>query len=96
MSNKILDKKDVKLKFSTRLQQLCKAWQEMNRGPLMHRQKILQSWSSGYYDEGYSRDHQINLIDRGISTVVPFLVEGNPRVMVETNFANVKPWAYIN
>jgi hypothetical protein len=36
----------------------------------------------------------INLIDRGVFTVVPYLVEGDPKVMVETKIANCRSWAF--
>lgn len=80
--------------FAARLQKLALAWQTLNAGPLKHRQKCLQAWASGFYDEGYNRTHTLNLIDRGVSTLVPFLVEGNPRVMVESRVTNYRPWAY--
>jgi hypothetical protein len=72
-----------------------KSWQDIAEAPLKHRNKLLRLQASGFYNLGYSRTHQINLVDRGVSTIVPFLVEGNPRVLVETMFANLKPWAYI-
>lgn len=78
----------------SRLQMLVRAWQELNKTPLKHRKKMLLNWASGYFKEGYSRNHPFNLIDRGVSTIVPFLIEGNPRILVETAIPNVRPWAY--
>lgn len=90
-----LKKEDKKRRFAARLQQLVKAWLDISEPALAHRQKMLKCWASGYYQKGYTRDHQINLIDRGVGTLVPFLVEGNPKVLVETRIANLRPWAYI-
>lgn len=95
MPNKILEDTDVKRNFAARLQCIVKAWQDVAESSLNHRNKLLRMWASGYYTSGYARTHQINLVDRGVSTIVPFLVEGNPKVMVDTLFANLKPWAYI-
>lgn len=95
MANKILTEKDVKRKFAARLQCLVKAWKDIANPALDHRQRLLALWASGFYDEGYTRTHQVNLVDRGVGSIVPFLVEGNPRVLVETLFANLRPWAYV-
>lgn len=94
-SHPILDKENKKRRFAARLQQLCKAWKDIAEEPLDKRQRILRSLASGFFQKGYTRTHQINLIDRGVSTLVPFLVEGNPRVLVESRIANLRPWAYI-
>lgn len=81
-------------KFEVRVQRLTRAWQKRQEVPLQKRQKLLALWASGFYDAGYGREHLINLIDRGIFTVVPYLVEGNPKVLVETKIANCRPWAF--
>ncbi|TET14309.1 MAG: hypothetical protein E3J77_04925, partial [Actinobacteria bacterium] len=88
-------KKDVKASFASRLQQMAKLWMKKNETVLKHQQKLLKLWASGFYEDGYSRDHLINLIDRGIYSIVPYLVEGNPKIMVETLIGNYRPWAYI-
>ena len=83
-----------KERFEVRLQHLVKAWQKRQEAPLQKRQKLLALWASGYFDEGYGREHLINLIDRGVYSIVPYLVEGNPRIMVETLVANLRPLAF--
>jgi len=90
----IIDEDNVKMKFPRRLQELCKVWQIKNKSFLDHQQKLLRLWASGFFDGGYGREHLINLIDRGVYTIVPYLVEGNPRVMVETPVPNYRSWAY--
>lgn len=84
---------DKKTKFEVRLQKLAKAWQKRMEAPLQKRQKLLALWASGFFDSGYQREHMINLIDRGVFTIVPYLVEGNPKLMVDTLVANLRPWA---
>ena len=81
-------------KFEVRVQKLARAWQRRMEAPLEKRSKLLALWASGYYDKGYQRSHMINLIDRGTFTIVPYLIEGNPRLMVETLVGNLRPWAF--
>ena len=80
--------------FEVRLQKLAKAWQRRQEAPLAKRQKLLALWASGFFDMKYDRSHLINLIDRGVFTIVPYLVEGTPKIMVDTKMANCKPWAF--
>jgi len=81
-------------RFEVRLQKLVRAWQKRIETPLQKRQKLLALWASGFFDSRYSRQHLINLIDRGVFTIVPYLVEGNPKILVETKIANCRPWAF--
>ena len=81
-------------KFEKRCQRLTVAWQKRQEEPLKKRQKLLALWASGFFDGGYARQHLINLIDRGVFTIVPYLVEGNPKILVETKIANCRPWAF--
>lgn len=81
-------------RFEKRCQKLVRAWQKRQETPLQKRQKLLALWASGFFDAGYGREHLINLIDRGVFTIVPYLVEGNPKLLVETKIANCRPWAF--
>ncbi len=81
-------------KFEKRCQRLVEAWQKRQEAPLAKRQKLLALWASGFFDESYGREHLINLIDRGVFTIVPYLVEGNPKILVETHMGNCRPWAF--
>ena len=89
-----LYEKDVRTPFARRLQKLAKAWQRRVEAPLKKRQSLLALWASGYFNDGYTREHLINLIDRGVFTIVPYLVEGNPKVHVETKVPNLRPYAF--
>jgi hypothetical protein len=89
-----LYKKDNKMSFPLRLQKLSKLWQKKNDTIQKHQLKVLKLWASGFFDDKYSREHLINLIDRGVFTIVPYLVEGNPKAMVETLASNYRSWAY--
>ncbi len=79
--------------FVERLQDLIETWKVFAGPALEKRESLLKLRASGFYDEKYGRRHVLNLINRGISTIVPFLVEGNPQVMVETMVLEYKPWS---
>jgi hypothetical protein len=83
-----------KKNFVQRIQELVELWKEIAKPSLRRRKKLLELRASGYYDETDGRQHVLNLTDRGVSTIVPFLVEGNPRVLVETQVFEYRPWAY--
>jgi hypothetical protein len=89
-----LNTPNAKLNFVRRLQRTVKTWQKLAEAPVKHSLKLWQAVASGYYDSGYARTHTINLVDRGVNTMVPFLVEGTPRVMVETKIPEYQPWAF--
>jgi len=85
---------NVSLSIPARLQKMQKAWSKINEPVLKHRKKLLDLYASGYYQSGYSREHLINLINRGVSTIVPYLVEGDPRILVNTPAPLLRPWAH--
>lgn len=72
-------------KFEERIQIMAKAWFEKWKDPHAHSHRLLANYASGYFNRREARSHPVNLTDRGVSTIVPFLVEGNPKVMVEPN-----------
>lgn len=82
-AQKTLDEYNIRQKYPARLQTLCAAWTKKWEGPLAHTQALAKLWASGYFDKGYGRWHLVNLMNRGISTVVAFLCEGNPKVLIE-------------
>ena len=83
-----------RMNFVRRLQRMCRAWQKLSEPALLHAGKMWQAIASGYYDTGYARTHSVNLLDRGVNTMVPFLVEGDPRILVETKIPEYTGWAY--
>lgn len=90
----ILDKKNVRLGFPERLQEGIKVWQKMAEPTLKHRNKMLGYDVNGYFSS--SDEHSlrpINLTDRGVNTITPYLVMGNPSVIVNTRIPQLQPWA---
>jgi hypothetical protein len=86
--------KDKDFNFAARLQKQSKLWQKKNENIQLHQQKLLKLWASGFFDGKYAREHLINLLDRGVFTIVPYLVEGDPKCLVETLVLNYKSFAY--
>lgn len=91
----LLSETNKKLKFPRRLQLVAKSWGVLVKPMLQKRQQMFKMWAAGYYSERRGAYHTINLLGRGVDTVVPFLVEGNPRFMVESRAGNYRRWAYI-
>lgn len=91
--NKPFDDYQGSKSFPARLQELVLAWQKLSEAPLKHRKTLIKLRSSGYYDPQYTKWHVLNLVDRGISTIVPFLIEGSPKVNVSTRVLNYRPFA---
>lgn len=93
-SKDIFAEQDLKKNFVARLQELAGMWQKKWSAVMEHRQTLLKLWASGYYDRGYQREHLINLVDRGVSTIVPYFIEGDPRIMVEPLAPKLRPYAH--
>jgi hypothetical protein len=85
-----------KLSFTRRLQRATKAWDKMMEPMLDHRKKMFIYYASGYYGDEDSRKwlHILNLIDRGVSILVPFLAGQNPKVLVSSKPPQLRGWAY--
>jgi hypothetical protein len=90
-----LKEANKRIKFPRRLQLIQKSWGILSKDTLAHRQRMFKSWAAGYYTAGRSPYHTINLMGRGVDTIVPFLVEGTPRFLVESRVANLRPQGYI-
>jgi len=92
-ANKIIDEKNISQRYEARLQTLAAAWGKKWEGALDHTQRLTRLWASGYFDKGYARWHLINLMNRGVSTVVSYLCEGNPKVLVEPKAPKLRYYA---
>lgn len=92
---KILDEKDVRTSFPNRLVKAIGICQRKMEPVLANRNKMLQGWLAGYLEAAPTQhQHMINLIDRGMKILVPYLVMANPKVLVKTRFTELRPWAY--
>ena len=80
--------------FVPRVQRAIKTWRKMNEPILKHRQTMLYHYASGYFERGKTKRHVMNLIDRGVGIVVPYLSMSNPHALVSTRIPQLTPWAY--
>ena len=74
----------MKIPFPQRLQQAVRRWQEYTKPMRLCRKRMLQHYANGWYSGGTSfhSSMPINLIDRGVSIIAPYLVARNPRCMI--------------
>ena len=93
-----MDTKDATpaVSFPKRLRRATDAWDRIQKVPLAHRSTMLSRWASNFFELGaeYSTPHTMNLIDRAISILVPYLAMSNPGVIVNTKFPEHKHLAY--
>jgi hypothetical protein len=92
-TNPLLER-NTRLNFVKRLQKTANTWQRFIDPALKHSYKMWKAVAAGYYDDNRGAMSPVNLMDRGISTLVPFLVDGPPKVLVETKIPEYRPWAY--
>jgi hypothetical protein len=92
----ILKEKNVRLSFPQRLVKGTKTWQTVVRPTLAKRAMMLRALESGYFsrgEDGEGSSHPINLIDRGLSILIPYLVMSNPQLLITTKKKELRPFA---
>ena len=62
---------------------------------LKHRNQMLDYATAGFYKQSKTEPHILNLTDRGIGIVVPYLTMSNPQVAVSTRLNPLRYWANI-
>ena len=75
----------VRIPYPMRLMEAVRKWFEYTKPMREIRFKMLQLYANGYYSGADMKSRSplpINLIDRGVQTLGPFLVAHNPRVKV--------------
>jgi len=94
MASAIKDK-NVKQSFPKRLMSGTKTWNKVIEPALRNRQIMLRALESGYFrGEGKeAKSHPINLIERGLNILVPYLVMNNPHLLITTKKNQYKPFA---
>jgi len=90
------NKQPSTMPFTRRIQRAIAAWQKMMEPMLEHRRRMLSYYASGYYSNQKPKKyaHILNLIDRGVSILLPFLVGQNPRIIVNSKSPRLRGWAY--
>jgi hypothetical protein len=91
--------KAVYIPFPVRLQRGAAQWMTYTKSMRETRNNMLRHYANSWFGGGASHiTMPINLIDRGVSILVPFLVSQNPKVLVQPkggmNNTNLHPFAY--
>lgn len=95
----ILNEKNVKANFPRRLVIGSKTWTKEIAGPaLANRILMLRALESGYFtknakDTSIDKSHPVNLLDRGLSILLPYLVMSNPRLLITSKKQEYRPFA---
>lgn len=76
--------KKVPVPFVSRCQRAVKVWQKYSMPMKKCRSRMLKHYENGWFKGGTEgRNPQpLNLIDRGVSIIMPFLVSNNPKTLV--------------
>lgn len=85
--------KDVRRSFTQRLVEATKVCDKMVEPTLKKRKKMLDVWTAGYYNSEVTEPRTINLTDRGIGILAPYLVMSDPRAMIGTKHTQLRPYA---
>lgn len=92
----LLKEHDVKKSFTSRIRDGAEVWVRSSKSRLKKRNRMMGAWTSGYFGQGDGNGsvHTMNLIDRAIGILVPYLSMSNPVVNCEARVPQLKPWAY--
>ena len=86
------------VKFLTRLHRAIKVWEDYSRPMRTCVKLMLEHYANKWYQGGRGRSNiPINLVERGVKILAPFLVARNPKVMVTPKRGiqakNLRPFA---
>ncbi|MHA2350333.1 MAG: hypothetical protein ACXADL_11975 [Candidatus Thorarchaeota archaeon] len=75
--------KDVKTKFPVRVQQAIVGWHQYTEPTRKLRHKMHAQYAGGYFENKVGETQPMNLIDRYVNIIAPYLVSQNPRVNID-------------
>lgn len=90
------DKRDVRKYFPCRVQDSAEQWKIQTQDMRKLRIKMLAHYAGGYFEGKSKGDQQpLNLIDRGVQIIGPYLVGGPPKVLIDAkrNLSANRPFA---
>ena len=90
------DKKDVRKYFPRRVQENAEQWKIQTEDMRKLRIKMLAHYAGGWFSGKSKGDQQpLNLIDRGVQIIGPYLVGGPPKVLIDAKrgLASNRPFA---
>jgi hypothetical protein len=83
MANKLRKERNVKDSFPVRLQKAVVSWDQYTEPTRKLRRKMHQQYASGWFENKAGESQPMNLIDRFVNIVCPYLVSQNPRVLID-------------
>jgi len=94
----IIHEKNVRASFPQRLVSGSKSWYKIVEPALVNRMLMLRAIEAGYFSgkakqHGISKSHPINLMDRSLSILIPYLVMSNPRLLITSKKSEYRPFA---
>ncbi|KKL71037.1 hypothetical protein LCGC14_2098930, partial [marine sediment metagenome] len=94
----IIHEKNVRATFPQRLVQGAKSWYKIVEPVLVNRMLMLKAVEAGYFSgkskkHGINRSHPINLMDRSLSILIPYLIMSNPKLLITSKKTEYRPFA---
>ena len=94
----IIHEKNVRATFPQRLVQGAKSWYPIVEPALVNRMLMLKAVEAGYFSgkskqHGIDKSHPINLMDRSLSILIPYLIMSNPELLITSKKKEYRPFA---
>lgn len=89
-----LKERNIRKSFESRLVEMIHSWKKFMSPMLEKRNKMISIWGSRYFQDGLVPSRILNLTERAIGILAPYLVMSNPKALVTTRFKNLRPFAY--
>jgi hypothetical protein len=83
VANKLRDEKNVRDSFPVRLQKAAVNWARYTEPTRKLRKKMHKEYASGWFENKSGESQPMNLIDRFVNIICPYLVSQNPRVLID-------------
>ena len=83
MADRLKQERDVKTPFPVRIQKCVNNWRVYTEPMRKLRKKMLQQYAAGWYENKIGESQPMNLIDRAVSIIAPYLISQNPRVNID-------------
>lgn len=94
----LIHEKNVRASFPQRLVQGSKSWYKIVEPALKNRMLMLDAIAAGYFSsnskqQGVNKSHPINMLDRVLSILIPYLVMSNPSLLITSKKSEYRPFA---
>lgn len=94
----VIHEKNVRASFPQRLVQGSKSWYKIVEPALKNRMIMLDAIAAGYFSnasktQGVNKSHPINMLDRVLSILIPYLVMSNPSLLITSKKSEYRPFA---